>query len=517
MFKQLGKIILLAVLVTNSFAEDILFVDDKVIKSNSKCIQIFNRRGGSSQLKRNKCQPESYYYRLVLAYAQHKNWESKTINNFCNDIDKNIWKAYFGSNCSESRSDEAEFLIDTFKMYERNKKIELLKLQGDYAILEIKKAIQLLEKRTGLRLFYGKEYEYTYYQEAKEFCAKQGLTLPIFEMINKNSDELIALDSYLYTNSVIDYYGELQNSSFKRYMNDYYAHNLVIPIAGDIDEAAYIKKGKFYKSKIGEKDKKSIICFKPTEEDKKLIQATIENNKVTYKKLILGMNREDIPASIQLIRGSKMSDYDKSFQYKDNNYNLIKIGRFYATVTFVISDIDNKVKHITYEIKNVDKLNKNELKSLVSLLTKKPLKFSQIGKVIKYEYKENIDGLETNIYGYYGDKSTFAKGTINLTLMLTDINKSNIETQKIINQTLNQRYITVKNKSFICSSLSAYKKLFDNAERKLKSVPSQCLFINSEMKFAKTANTKNYKGRTIVQIIGRGSKFYWVWDNFIKK
>lgn len=268
-----------------------------------------------------------------------------------------------------------------------------------------------------------------------------------------------------------------------------------------------------------EKEKAKIEAKRLAKEKAKAKKRTVnvENNKVTYKKLILGMNREDIPASIQLIRGSKMSDYDKSFQYKDNNYNLIKIGRFYATVTFVISDIDNKVKHITYEIKNVDKLNKNELKSLVSLLTKKPLKFSQIGKVIKYEYKENIDGLETNIYGYYGDKSTFAKGTINLTLMLTDINKSNIETQKIINQTLNQRYITVKNKSFICSSLSAYKKLFDNAERKLKSVPSQCLFINSEMKFAKTANTKNYKGRTIVQIIGRGSKFYWVWDNFIKK
>ena len=148
---------------------------------------------------------------------------------------------------------------------------------------------------------------------------------------------------------------------------------------------------------------------------------------LTYKDFNLAMDKSEIPSIIKLKKTDLMSSKINTYKYIDINNNNIKIGDYNLNVSFVISEDTNKVHHIIYTSKNIGNISSSQLKSLVELLTNKPLKSQNISGVFKHSNTEKIDGIKYEIFGLYGDKNSFLKGEVQLIQRASDIKKSKEE------------------------------------------------------------------------------------------
>ena len=257
-------------------------------------------------------------------------------------------------------------------------------------------------------------------------------------------------------------------------------------------------------------------------------EAKEQSDKLSYKDFKIGMDRKDIPSTMKLVKGSKMNDYDDSYQYKDENKVLVEIDTYKATVDFVISEVTNKVTTVTYNINDVKNLSLSEFENVFKLFTNKEFKYREVdgysttnpsknkgaNKILEASYMEGP--IEYTYNFIYSNENGLNPNSIQLNIFSANKQKSDEETNAIVNKSVDDMYVTVKRGAFLCSNTNSYKRLFDYADEKPNSyLPSDC-FQTQSGKFIKTATKDYYNGRTILQIMGGGNKFYWVLEDYIE-
>lgn len=251
----------------------------------------------------------------------------------------------------------------------------------------------------------------------------------------------------------------------------------------------------------------------------------VETETLKHSDFKLGMDVKDLPSNIKLVKGDKMRDYDKSFKYSDGNQNKVKIGKFEGDISFVISELNNKVRSITFDIKNTKNVSEDDLKELANLFTNDILKKRTInnftnGKlgVIILERESIKNGINYDFkIMYTNENSIYPKpNSIMIINDYTDEQKEKSETNKIIEKTVEDSFLTIKEGSFLCPSLNDYQRLIDYANNKPNtSQPSEC-FKTKEGKFSKTSSIEYYDGNKIIKVMGGGNKYHWVLESFIK-
>ncbi|WP_319577449.1 lysozyme inhibitor LprI family protein [uncultured Desulfobacter sp.] len=266
------------------------------------------------------------------------------------------------------------------------------------------------------------------------------------------------------------------------------------------------------------------------EKDVMIKKSTLNNDKqitdVDYKSFKLDMEKSDIPSQIKLVKGSKYNDFDQSYTYDDGNKNKILINGVEFEISFVIRGDNNRVKLIMYTAKHMENKNEQELRAIANSLTNKKLEKRTMnnytnGKLatIILEHSEIIGGIEEDFSLIYNNENSnsFERNGIMIMIMhsLKEKKKSDSEQHKKIEKSLNDLFVTVPPKSFVCMSLSSYKQLLDNADRKINTIPSQCVYTDDSINFMRTEIKENYKGRTIVQLSGNGAKTCWVLEQFV--
>jgi hypothetical protein len=244
---------------------------------------------------------------------------------------------------------------------------------------------------------------------------------------------------------------------------------------------------------------------------------------ISYKDIKVGMNKNNLPSQIKLVKGSKMREYDKSFMYKDGNKNKISInGRDY-TVSFVIAG-NGTVTSVTYTANNAMNVTDSELKRLGSTLSNQTLKRRTMnsytnGKLsnIVYEHKHMKGGTEYDFRIIYGNgNASYGKNQIMVMDSMRDKAKSTAETDKMMKKTVNNMFIKVPKSSYVCFDLASYKQLIDNVSSGIKTTPRQCVFTDSEISFYKTNVKEYYRGKTILKMLGNKGQSLWVLDAFVK-
>ena len=207
-------------------------------------------------------------------------------------------------------------------------------------------------------------------------------------------------------------------------------------------------------------------------------KAETEKNKgLSYKDFRVGMDRKDIPSQIELIKGSKMSDYDNSFKYSDGNKNKIKIDTLDGAVSFVISDQTNKVKTITFEVSMDTEYTQSDMKEFAKKLTDRSFDISTIddyksGKLssIILVSKEIKDGIENEMRIFYTNQySSYKPNT--LTVMTTNRDKKksdeevNQRVQKVAEEYIKKNryeYATKSNEFIVCWNKEDATKIADD-------------------------------------------------------
>jgi hypothetical protein len=239
---------------------------------------------------------------------------------------------------------------------------------------------------------------------------------------------------------------------------------------------------------------------------------------ITISELFkLGMKKENIPSKINLLRGKRLEGYIKDhYIYSDQNNNEININGFDFKVSFNINDTDGYVESIKFESENINDISKSELKKLATVFAKdKQLKYSKYYQFKKFGYKEIINGNEYNIAAIYAVKDKKLK----LYTMVTNVKEKAERIDRLVQKTTEDSFVIIKKNSYICTSSSAYEKLFDYAAKKPNSSfpSSKCIGTkDKEYRFRKTDIYKIYNGSKMLRLLNNKNDEMWVWEDYIK-
>ena len=229
-----------------------------------------------------------------------------------------------------------------------------------------------------------------------------------------------------------------------------------------------------------------------------------EEDTLSYKNFKLGMDKRDIPSSIKLVKKDLMSSKLNTYKYIDSNNNKIKIGDYSLNVSFVISNTSNKVHHIIYTSKSIGSVSSSQLEDLVTLLTNKPLKFQNIGGVLKYSNTTKIDGIKYDTFGMYGDNNTFLKGQLELIVRASDIKKLNEEIDEMAKKVV-MNEDSMNHKGYLKVSSTVGCKTEDN-------VNEFFTYMNLKMKNKYMELIDTYK----CVVLKKGQKVFFTKDAFME-